>query len=204
MHTGRTLTVNMREDESVATLKLNIASLEGAPVEAQELTFRGRTIGYSSSSFLGLSKPEHDERPLTFYNIPKDSEIGLILNPYVLAHQPMLDNNSASDMPSASTATGAAPSAAPLLALMGGPDEDDADEVPTGTNSGATTASSQSIDLGEYDADAVTAFQQASGDMQVVPQIYTDVIKRSPKKKRRFWGFFRSSGRRDVGQSASV
>jgi len=83
--TGRTFTLKVESDWTIGKMKQHIATLEKAPTAAQELSWRGRTIGYCSSSFLGLSKPEHDERQLLYYGIPYDATIYLVLNPYVLA-----------------------------------------------------------------------------------------------------------------------
>lgn len=64
---GRTFTLqNLGDADTIASLKRQIEELERAPFEAQALTWRGRTLGYSTSSFLSLSKPEHDDRTLAY------------------------------------------------------------------------------------------------------------------------------------------
>ena len=69
--TGRTITLpGVVETDTIASLKKTLEDLEGAPAEAQALTWRGRTLGYSTSSFLNLSRPEHDERPLAYCTRP--------------------------------------------------------------------------------------------------------------------------------------
>ena len=85
--TGRTFTLKADgATTTVGELKAMIAAQEGVPAEAQVLSWKGRTLGYAASSFLGLSKPEHDERTLSYYSIETDGEsIQLVLNPYVLA-----------------------------------------------------------------------------------------------------------------------
>ena len=63
--TSRTFTLHdVSESETIIDIKRRIEALESAPVEAQALTWGGCTLGYSTSSFLNLSRPEHDQHTL--------------------------------------------------------------------------------------------------------------------------------------------
>ena len=63
--TSRTFTLHdVSESDTIADIKRRIEALESAPVEAQALTWGGCTLGYSTSSFLNLSRPEHDQHTL--------------------------------------------------------------------------------------------------------------------------------------------
>lgn len=97
--TGRTFTVKANETDTVTVLKEKISDLEGAPADAQVLSWNGRTLGYAQSSFLSLSRPEHDDRELSFYGLQSDAIIQLVLNPYVLASLSKDKPNSASQPP---------------------------------------------------------------------------------------------------------
>lgn len=114
--TGRTFTLKADgATTTVGELKAMIAAQEGVPAEAQVLSWKGRTLGYAASSFLGLSKPEHDERTLSYYSIEADGEsIQLVLNPYVLAtlRESALEKPAISSV-SISSSEAAAPAAAP-------------------------------------------------------------------------------------------
>lgn len=135
----------MKADESdtVLAIKQKIATLEGAPEAAQELSYRGRTIGYCSSSFLGLSKPEHDERQLTYYDIPKDATIYLVLNPYVLA-----------------SVTAEAEAAAAAAAIAAGFDPYSSDFSPLMGATGAPPASAESSSSIAYEPASSTEVQR--------------------------------------------
>jgi hypothetical protein len=63
--TSRTFTLHdVSESETIIDIKRRIEALESAPVEAQALIWGGCTLGYSTSSFLNQSRPEHDQHTL--------------------------------------------------------------------------------------------------------------------------------------------